>query len=507
MMKNKFELIFIIILGALLSANIMYAQDDLQVLRMNLDVKNMSILDVLRLLSEQGQVNIVASRNVQGRVTAKLDDVSVEQALNAILETNNFMYKHERGIIKVFTQQDILQQEQTEKLISRIFFLKNIKAGDLRQVLNSIKSPRGRIEINSMSNQIIVTDTVDVLNEIEESIVVLDRKLVTKVYNLNYAESKELQTKLLEIIPKQEGEIFIDERTNSLVVRAIPEVIEKTDMLISNWDKRSQQVLIEARIIEVSLDKTKGLGINWEYLSTAGENAVRIGANLPASISSGGTLKVGTLDEDQYEATIQALENMTDTNILSNPRIVVVDNKEANILVGSSEPYLVTYIDKETNTQTEETKFIDVGVKLNVTPKISKDDYITLKIHPEVSSARRVAEVNNSLAVDTTQADTTVVVKNGKTIVLGGLIKDSESKIQTKVPFLGDIPLLGLIFRSSAKTKTKKEIVVFITPHIIQQDYGRKEEERIVREQAIEDAVQEAQRKWIEWDKDKDEVK
>jgi len=204
------------------------------------------------------------------------------------------------------------------------------------------------------------------------------------------------------------------------------------------------------------------------------------------------------LTSDQYQVTIQALESSTNTNVLSNPRIVVIDNNEANLLVGSSEPYLVTYIDNESKTQTEETKFIDVGVKLKVTPKISEDDFVTLKIHPEVSSARRVTEVNNSLAVDTTQADTTVVVKDGKTIVLGGLIKDTDTKVLTKVPILGSIPVLGILFRSNAKTKVKKEIIVFITPHILKPEI--KAEELHDRNQAMADALQEALSKWQEWE-------
>lgn len=498
----KKRILFFILLIALFfnaAAGAAALDSEAQALHINLDVKSMSILDVLRLLAEQGQVNIVASRNVQGRVTAKLKDVTVKQALDAILDANNFMFEEGNGIIRVFTHQDALQKEQTELLISRVFFMSNVKASDLRAVLNSIKSARGRVEINAISNQVIITDTNKKLKEAEEAILILDRRLITQVYDLNYGDAKEIQAKLIEMIPKEEGEIIIDERTNSLVVRAIPEIVYKVDEMIENWDQRPMQVLIEAKILEVSLDKTKGIGVNWEYLSTSGEKAVTVSATLPASVSTGGMLRVGTLSADQYQLTLQVLESATNTNVLSNPRIVVIDNQEANILVGSSEPYLITYIDSESKTQTEETKFIDVGIKLNVTPKINKNGFVTLKIHPEVSSARRVTEVNNSLAVDTTQADTTVVVKDGKTIVLGGLIKDSESDVVSKVPFLGDIPLLGVFFRSKGKTNTKREIVVFITPHILK----NKDElmpKSNYRDQAINEAINSAAMKWREWE-------
>ncbi len=503
-MKNKIQLIIaVLILCSLICfCTDLYAAD-INTVKINLDVKNMSILDVLRLLAEQGQINIVASRNVQGRVTAKLKDITVAQALDAVLTANNFVFIEERGIIRVLTQQDVLQQEQTEKLISRVFFLSNVKVADLRQVLNSTKSSRGRVEINSMANQVIITDTVANIAEAEQVITALDHKMVTKVYNLNYADAKDMIAKLTELIPKEEGEILIDERTNSLVVRAIAETISNIDMLIKNWDQRSKQVLIEAKILEISADKSKGLGVNWEYLSDNNGDAIELSSVLPVSISNGGTLRVGTLSADQYQVTIQALESRTDTNILSNPRITVMNNNEANILVGASEPYLVTYIDKDSNTQTEETKFIDVGVKLTVTPKISDDGFITLKIHPEVSSARRVAEVNNSLAVDTTQADTTVIVRDGKTIVLGGLIKDTVSKTQSKVPILGDIPLLGMFFKSNGTTTVKKEIVVFITPHIVKQNTVEADIKEN-RDKAMKKALGDAVFKWREWEEQAD---
>ena len=463
-------------------------------LRINLDVKNMSIIDVMRLLAEQGKVNIVASRNVQGRVSAKLQDVSVKQALGAILDANNFTYKEEDGIIKVFTRQDIIQKEQTEVLVSKIFQLKNIKAAEIRQILNSLKSPRGKVEIDAVSNQAVLTDSHKKVDEISEVIYTFDCPIKTQIYNLNYADASEINAKLVNLIPKQEGEVFVDKRTNSIVVRATEATIDKANQLINNWDKHCEQVLIEAKILEVSLDNTKGLGINWEYQSSAKSNAINVSSVLPASIVTGGIFKIGTLTEDEYAVTIQALETSTNTNVLSSPRISVMDNTEANILVGSAEPYVSIYLDKETNTQTEETKFINVGVKLKVTPQISGDGYVRLKIHPEVSSARRVSEVNNALAIDTTQADTTVLVKDGKTIVLAGLIKDTYSDIVAKVPVLGDVPILGIFFRNMVKTKIKKEIIVFITPHILNDK--RIEDDLDRRSQAVKDALQAAAMQW-----------
>jgi type II secretory pathway component GspD/PulD (secretin) len=202
--------------------------------------------------------------------------------------------------------------------------------------------------------------------------------------------------------------------------------------------------------------------------ASKGEPAkVDLRGEFPVDLTDGGTFQIGTLSSDDYQVTLEMLESNSNTEVLSSPRVVVIDNHEANILVGSEEPYIVTTTDPDTGWVYEETKFKDVGLKLIVTPKIDEDNYITMTVHPEVSTARRVAEVDNALAVDTTQADTTMMVKDGETVVLGGLMKNTKSDTEQKIPILGDIPLLGYLFRSTQKELQKTEILVFITPHIL----------------------------------------
>ena len=225
------------------------------------------------------------------------------------------------------------------------------------------------------------------------------------------------------------GEVFVDDRTNSIVIKAASSMLQGIDGLIEGWDVQHQQVFIEARILQVTLDRKDERGIEW------GSNLTLRG-NLKMDLTKGGgdIFSIGTLTADEYKMTLKMLESNTNTEILSNPRLVVIDNHEANILVGSMEPYIVTTKDPLTGWTTEETKFKEVGLKLIVTPKIGEDNFVTLTIHPEVSTARRVTEANNALAIDTTQADTTMMVKDGETIVLGGLMKDSKAETYRKVP-------------------------------------------------------------------------
>lgn len=181
------------------------------------------------------------------------------------------------------------------------------------------------------------------------------------------------------------------------------------------------------------------------------------------------------MTSDDYNVLIEALQTVGETKTLSNPRIAVLNNHEAKILVGSTEPYVTS----ETTTTTsnpiisESINFIDVGVKLFVTPRIHGDGYITMVIRPEVSNTPTSIETasgNFIPVVETTEAETTVTIKDGVTIVMGGLIKDQAVDDFKKVPILGDIPILGYIFRSKSKEMTRSELVIFLTATIITGD-------------------------------------
>ncbi len=436
-----------------------------------LDVENMNIEAVLKMIAEQSGLNVVISKNVVGNVTVKLENVSVYKALDAVLRTNNYLYSIENGIINIYTYQDLQQEERFVNLKTQVFTLEHADVVDLKRVLLSMKTPRGKIEINAKNNQVIVTDTPEKVKEIEDALRELDQKTEMRKYKLLYSDAKDIEKKLLQIIPKEKGDIYIDERTNSVIVRATPVILNDIDELIKGWDVQHRQVLIEAKILEVTLDETTKLGVEWQVKETDRLHRpalIDLASKFPVSLTTtGGIFKVGSLTADEYAVTLEALKSKADTEVLSSPRVVVIDGHEANILVGSSEPYIVATTDPVTKLLVEEVKFVDVGIKLRVTPQIGEDDYVTMKIHPEVSTARRVAEVKNTVARDTTEADTTMMVKNGETIILGGLIKDSKKKTVNKVPLLGDIPLIGLAFRSKETQDVKKEIIVFITPHIL----------------------------------------
>jgi type II secretory pathway component GspD/PulD (secretin) len=445
-----------------------------------LDAQNMSIEEVLKMIADQSGMSIVLSTNVTGNVSVKLDSVSVVQALDSVLKSNNYLYSVDNGIITVYSYQDSQQQERFVNLQTKVITLDYTDVSDLKRILLSMKTARGRIETNEKSNQVIITDTPEKVKEVEEALRQLDQPTEIKKYKLMYSKAKDMEAKITQLIPKEKGDVYIDTRTNSIVVRATPVILKNIDSFIEGWDSQHKQVLIEAMIVEVTLDDTTKLGVEWEHAyDRTGEDPhhnpgvldllTDFGVNL-ATGGTGGIYKIGGLTADEYSITIEALKSNANTDVLSSPRIVVIDGESANILVGSSEPYMVATTDPITKLLVQDIKYIDVGVKLEVTPQIGEDNYVTMKIHPEVSTARRVAEVDNVVAKDTTQADTTMMIKDGETIILGGLIKNDKRQTINKVPFLGDIPILGLAFQNKSYQDVKKEVLVFITPHILTSD-------------------------------------
>ncbi len=216
------------------------------------------------------------------------------------------------------------------------------------------------------------------------------------------------------------------------------------------------------------LEKNKFLGIDWQY-QNPDKHTITVGAKdlpVPTGITYVDAFKIGVLSNDDYQVAIRALEQSSDVNLISSPRIVTLNNTEAKILIGSSEPYEVFHYDEEGHITGKEIKFVEVGIKLTVTPKISEDGFITMHIRPEVSSPRK-GTVTDALAIDTTEANTVMTVKDGNTVVMGGLIKDDKETHIAKIPLLGDIPLIKHLFRNSYTALVKKEIIIFITPKII----------------------------------------
>ncbi len=445
-----------------------------------LQMKNVDITDVLKLIAQKSGENIIAGKGVNGTVTIYLKDVYWEDALRIILDSNGLAYKENEGIIHVMTAPEFEKRYGYKfggALESKILQIIYADAQDVVTLLTQMKSYLGKIIFDAKSNIIVISDSPDVIADMEALVNKIDTPVETKVYELSYAKAEDLSQKISEVLTKNVGQIKFDTRSNKVIVRDTAVAIEEVDRIVESFDVQESQVLIEAKILQVVLSEEQKFGVDWEAIVRDYHDMnIKGDFSILNSSDKGGTITIGTLDTDDYTALLEALESTGETNILSSPRITAVNNQEARILVGSQEPYVTTTTTTPASgptTTAESISFIDVGIKLYVTPTIHRDEFITMKIRPEVSSVTRTLTTSNNNTipvVETSEAETVVMVKNGVTIVIGGLIKDEKINSENKVPVLGDVPLVGMAFRNRDLLSRKTEIVIFLTPKLITGD-------------------------------------
>jgi general secretion pathway protein D len=289
--------------------------------------------------------------------------------------------------------------------------------------------------------------------------------------------------------------ITADKPTNSLVITSPPEAYEAIREIIEKLDIRRSQVLVEALFAEVTLSKAQALGVEWRVIDEpdgvqvfgsstgSGDTGILNTLSNPANLLTGtptgliiGALRneitIGGQDLFNIPAVLRAFQGDTDVNILATPNLMTTDNEEAEIIIGEERPFLRSTIDVPSGTEqsgfasSRSFEFRDTGITLRLTPQISQGRTVRLNLFIELTAFQSEAEVG---AVTTTKrsAETTVVIDDAQTIVIGGLIREDNNESQTQVPCLGNLPVLGWAFRQESKTKRKNNLLLFITPHII----------------------------------------
>ena len=396
----------------------------------SLDVQEAEIGTVLRSLAGFSGTNIVASPRVVGKVTVKLEEVPWEEALRVILRSHSFDYVEESGIYRIDTAEEL----RKEKL-------------DIE---------RARKQVEDMA------------------------ALKLGMVNLHYANAEETKDALEEMLTER-GNIDVDVRTNSLIINDVQERVDVISQMAIDLDTKTPQVEINARLIDMDSKATRDLGVNWAInnFNSPGNN-VNGGLNITNPVqNAAGDLRVGTVQNwGELMMQVQALESTNKAHLISNPIITTTDNREASILVGQKIPLIVS--DEAGNAITQLTT---VGIMLMVTPHINQDNQITLDVHNEVSDLSSQATVQGGVIINTSEADTRVLVENGETAIIAGLIRQIDGKLNNGIPVLMDIPLLGALFRHSTNTKVSRELVIFVTPTIVDTEYMQRE--RIVEESEI----------------------
>jgi len=403
-----------------------------------LDFKDADIRSVLKIISYKSGVNIVATPEVMGTVTIRLQDVPWEQALDTIVKTYGFGYEWLNDkVIMVSTLEKLAEQRK------------------IRQEA-AAKEP-----------------------------------LDTQSFSLNFSRAEEVKTAIEKLVSER-GRITLEKRTNTLIITDTKSNLIKIGRVIKELDRVTPQVLIEAKIVETNLTDTQNLGIKWSVGGTA-KGAARpttfpfsghhsdnkylpddIIAPTLAPDVTGSLFTMGTLDATATSAVLEMLFRNTDTEMLSNPRIVTLDNQAASIEVVTLDPTPQWTYNEEQNTYVmTDYRQEKYGIILNVTPQINKLGYVTLTIKPEVSEKsgdKLLTSQGLSVelpVIDKQTTSTTVMIKDGDTLVIGGLIKNKTTDTVQKVPLLGDIPILGFLFKHKGKEVVKKDLLIFITPKIL----------------------------------------
>jgi type II secretory pathway component GspD/PulD (secretin) len=456
--------------------------------KISLDFQDMEITDALKFLAVKGNLNIVASTNITGTINLLLTDVTIGDVLEVILVVNNLAYEIQGNIIKVITAEDY------EKLYGRAFYdqkkveivqLKYAPSANVGAMLEGVKSNIGRVIYDEAAGTVVLVDTPEKIEQMKEVIKTAEMPTVSRAYptvtetfQLQYAKAEDLNEKIAGILTPEIGEIQIDSRTNRIVVTDLPHKIEKTKILIETFDEKTQEVFIEAKVVQVSLDDHFQWGVDWDEVAkiNGGSTIFQPEVTLPESLTTGGSLTVTSTGAD-VNLVLEALDALQDIQIISNPHLAVIDGEEAKIVVASKQPYAVTTssLSEGTTTTATDITFVDIGVTLIVVPKINREGFITMDVKSEISESTTNYTYGDPATtvpiVETRDAETTVMVKDGTTIIIAGLIKDEKRITHNRVPFFGYIPFIGpSLFTNKDEEIVKTETVIFLTPRIITGD-------------------------------------
>ncbi|MFI5347294.1 MAG: secretin N-terminal domain-containing protein [Elusimicrobiota bacterium] len=457
--------------------------------RVTVRVKGAPLATFLDTISAQAKVNFIITEGLeQKRVTAFLQNVTVREALQVLLEIKGLTYQQ---IGKSNTYVVTQRSKQAENLITRIYTLSFVPLIPLSDDLADEKAAAlvgGAAAAGSGGGQ--------------------QKPCLSKNQKISIA-------RVVCTVLSKTGDIELEPRTNALIVTDIPEVFPQVEQIIAELDKKAPQVMIEAQIVEIDSERTRNLGFEWGGTNgelgsfTGGMRDTSFPLNLPHNLtntqifdpllpngvisslgtaatasSTGGTgtntgpvigsfLKTSVLDLTQLKITLRALVQRSEARFLGKPKIMTLNNKTATIEIASTEAVAIQSSitgGQGTSQASTTAERYETGVILKVTPQINKEGYITMLIQPTFTDVQEAAisQASNRIFNPVKRTAITMVrVKNGQTLVLGGLLRSAENKVTRKVPFLGYIPIIGWLFTSDLTDRKNTDLVIFLTPTIV----------------------------------------
>jgi type IV pilus assembly protein PilQ len=437
------------------------------------NAQDLDITTALHFLSLESKRNIIASKDVRGNVTANLYNVTFTEALDALLKPNGFDYIEKGNFIYVYTEKELDDlRKRDRKTVNRIYRLHYMNAQDAAVLIKPLLSEKGVLALTPAAVGGLPEGTTD-------------------TGAMNYATD------------------------DTLVVNDYPENLNEVDHALHQLDVRPKQVLIESTILRASLNEDNALGIDFISLSGAdfsslsgagftsnvnGANAAtgttgtggtgtgsstgtpifgpnglfnnflgnktqtNVGTDFASQVPQGG-MSVGFLSNN-IGLYLRALEQITDTTVVANPKILALNKHKGEVFIGQEFGYKTTTVSQTTSTET--IQFLDTGTKLIFRPFIGDDGYVRMEIHPEDSAGG--LDSNSLPQKQSTEVTSNIMVKDGRTVVIGGLFRELTTAARGQVPILGNIPILGLPFRRTNDSTQRTETIVLMTPHIINDD-------------------------------------
>ncbi|MEK7721772.1 MAG: secretin N-terminal domain-containing protein, partial [Elusimicrobiota bacterium] len=380
-----------------------------------LDYSEAEVREVIDMLAAKANINIIYSDDVSGTVTISLAKVPFDEAFKTLLNIKGLAAQQVGdNILRIATPSTFIAELKKGMQQTRVFFLNYVKAAEMRTQVDAVVAAEGRTAKSSA-----------------------------------------------------------DENNNALIITDTSLGLDTTARLIRSLDRVPRQVMIEVKLVEVSLDNSFDLGVNWSFENSAGTNVGT--TNLPGPTPSGSTYGgsltfFGKISDFTFNTVIAAAVKKGKLKVLSDPKVATLNNKEATITITDQVPYTTTESavgSGGATVTTQKVTYVPSGITLKVTPTINSDGRIAMHLSPSVSQASGGSSTTPP-STNIRSTDTNVIVRDGETVVIGGLIRDSQSDDVYKVPILGDIPLLGMLFRKKSVARKRLELLIFVTPRIIE---------------------------------------
>jgi type II secretory pathway component GspD/PulD (secretin) len=428
--------------------------------RLDIDVQDAQLTDVIALLAEESGTNIVADSSIKPeKVTLHLHRVTFDDALTVLVQAHDLQVRRQNGILIVGSTESMNRRygdaNDPRSAKTVVLTLAHAVPDDVaKEIAGGL--PDGTVIVpDRRTASVIVTGSADTIARARKLIAALDvaeysanSGNLAHVYPLRFLKPSETAAALKGVLP--DGSYVADNAQNAIVVSGNDEVQQTAARFLRSMDVPSLQVLFEVRVADVEPQNDQSnVGVQFG------------GYDLSGQPIAGAATYAFANNSLAINARLNALVSQGRAQILATPKLVTLNNKEADLLIGQTYP--VTYYDARLGGQ--QVEFVDIGVKLRLTPTIGPDGSVTAEMHPEYSEI--AGFVGGYPVIANRKVDSTLRVKDDQTIVLGGLLRDIDSQTITKIPFLADIPILGKIFQNRERTRTRDEVVFLITPHVI----------------------------------------